>query len=307
MKMIESLELKGLDGANPLGFLTALGVLAVSVRVFSKARLSWRSISGALRPILWNCGEDESVFVTQLHQELARMPMTAFEIDKKLPFEADVFALALRDAQHSCTQNDRRAADLLVAFGSEVIQEKGIFESTDFRMVRSGDSDGKGLSAYALIIREKTDIDSLQRALFEIWDYRDKGFNLRWDPLEDQRYALRWHDPSNQSNKKHGPQTMQGANALAVEALALFPALSNKNKLMTTGFFEHDRRSFFTWPIWDSPLEIDIVRSLISLSELHCQIPPRNKLAQRGIIEVYRCERVAPNQYYKNFAPSFSA
>lgn len=305
--MAESLKLKGLDGANPLGFLAALGTLAVSIRIFPKARLSWLPISGSLRPVLWNCGDDESVFVTQLHQELASMPMIAFEIDKKLPFVAEVFALALHEAQRSCSQDDRRTADLLTAFGSEIIQEKGVFESTDFRMVRSGDSAGQGLPAYALAIRYATDIDALQRTLFERWDYRDDGFSLRWDPLEDQRYALRWHDPSNQSNKKYAPQTMRGANALAVEALILFPSFSSKSKLMTTGFFESDRRSFFTWPIWDSPLGGDAIRSLISLSELHCPAPPRNKLAQRGIIEIYRCERVAPNQYYKNFAPSFPA
>lgn len=305
--MTEPLKLKGLDGANPLGFLAALGALTVSVRVFSKARLSWLPISGALRPVLWNCGDDESAFVTQLHQELTKMPMAAFEIDKKLPFAADIFALALRDALCTCAQDDRRTSDLLAAFGSDVIQEKGIFESSSFRMVRSGDAAGQGLPAYSLAIRKAVDIDTLQRALFEMWDYRDDGFSLRWDPLEDQRYALRWHDPSNQSNKKHGPQTVRGANALAVEALTLFPSLASKSKLMTTGFFENDRRLFFTWPIWDSPLGVDAIRSLIALSELHCQTPPRNKLAQRGIIEIYRCERVAPNQYYKNFAPSFPA
>ncbi|MBL1263957.1 type I-G CRISPR-associated protein, Cas3-extension family [Methylomicrobium sp. RS1] len=305
--MNDFLKLKGLDGSNPLGFLAALGTLVVSARLFSNVRLSWMPISGALRPALWNCGNDKYVFVESLNQELANMPMTVFEIDKKLPFAIGSFTGALRDTQNFCSQKDRRTADLLTAFGSEVIKDKEVFESTDFRMVRSGDAAGQGLTAYAIAIRQATDFDVLQRALFEIWDYRDEGFSLRWDPLEDQRYALRWHDPSSQTNKKYGPQTIRGANALAIEAMALFPAMPCKNKLMTTGFYENGRRSFFTWPIWDSPLGIDSIRSLISLPELHCPIPSRAELNQRGVIQIYRCGRIAPNQYYKNFTPSFPA
>ena len=87
-------------------------------------------------------------------------------------------------------------------------------------MVRSGDSAGQGLPFYAKEMRKKVGIDHIQRTLFHAWDYQDTGYSLRWDPIEDQRYALRWRDPS-----KSSQGTMLAANSLAVEALQWFPTL----------------------------------------------------------------------------------
>ncbi len=85
----------------------------------------------------------------------------------------------------------------------------------------------------------------LRRTLFEPWDYGDHGFSsLRWDPLEDQRYALRWRDPS-KSGANDGPGSMLGANSLALEALQAFPVIWTGREAETTGFHRNGRRSVF--------------------------------------------------------------
>lgn len=295
----------GIDGANPLGFLAAVGT-AITTRHFSAdVRLSWQGTGGAWRPVLSCCERDEERFIELLHDALAATSSSPFTIDKKLPFDLTTLTSALHKAQNTASSHDRRLADFLTAFGSEAAPDKETFKDSAFRMVRSGDAAGQGLPVYAQSIREHTDKRALFRTLFEPWNYTDQGFSLRWDPLEDQRYALRWHDPSGDKDK-HAPKTMLGANALAIEALVLFPTTPRPNGLATTGFFQSGRREFFTWPIWTHPVSPEMLRSLASLPELHCERPPRKTLAARGVAEIYRCERI-PNGYYKNFSPSIPA
>lgn len=303
--MNEPLVLKGLDGANPLGFLAALGSLLTARAFCASVCMSWRTAQGGWRPALWYCGHDEKQFIKELDQALRKASMAPFELDKRLPFHQKAFISALRETQQNAAPGNRRTADILTAFGSEVFEEKGMFKDTALRMVRSGDAAGQGLPAYAIAIRRNVIREELHRALFEAWDYRDDDFSFRWDPMEDQRYALRWYDPSPSSNKKYGPQTVRGANALAIEALALIPTFPEGNAVATTAFSRiGGKRDFFTWPIWDRPLSADTVRSVLSMRLLQQETPPRALLTARGIVEVYRCERIAPNQYYKNFGPA---
>ena len=307
--MSDFLVLRGLDAANPLAFLASLGALAYSTRTNPAARLGWCMGAGGWRPCIFGCGGDEAAFVDALFGAVSTSPTTAYLIDKRLPFPAPVFRTALQAAARAANPSDRRSADVLAGLGTDAYQDdKGNFVDTAFRMVRSGDAAGQGLPAYALAILKNTDEVAILQALFESWTYLDDDFSLRWDPIEDQRYALRWHDPSPQSNKKFGVRTMRGANALALEGLSLLPVQPTARGAKTTGFEALvRRREIFSWPIWEPPVQLDVVRSLLALSELQQRAPDRNDLRRRGIVEVYRSERIAPNQYYRNFSPAIPA
>ena len=50
-------------------------------------------------------------------------------------------------------------------------------------------------------LQERTTARHLYRTLFTEWDYADERLSLRYDPIEDRRYALRWGNPSNESSK----------------------------------------------------------------------------------------------------------
>jgi hypothetical protein len=307
--MSEPLLFSGLDGSNPLAFLSLLGVGLLSQHFCPEARISWVQAEGAWHPRLHGYDGDADRFLKNLHETLIASSSKPFEIDKKLPYSRDDLHGAMRQSQLDAGPKNRRTADLLAGFGSDAhADEKGVFSDTALRMVRSGDSAGQGLPAYALAIRQEITVDHLNAALFSIWSYEDDGFSLRWDPVEDQRYALRWYDPSSQSSKKHGLRTMRGANALALESLALLPVQPQAHGVATTGFARLERRrDFFTWPIWDARITLDTIRSLLASSELAKKIPNRIVLHARGVTEVYRCERIAPNQYYKNFTSAYPA
>jgi hypothetical protein len=304
MNHSNEIELIGIDGGNPLGFLAAVGAALVASSFAPGTKLFWRPLAGAWRPVISGHEDGPEILLKNLHQALHSASTGHFEIDKRLPFEAAKFLAALDGTSRETTPKNRRTADFLAAFGSEAVQDKGVFEDTLFRMVRSGDAAGQGLPHYALENRKATGLTELRRTLFEAWDYRDDGFSLRLDPLEDQRYALRWKNPS-KSTLSDGPGTMLGANTLALEALPLFPSVVSSGQLLTTGFHRNrQRQTFFTWPIWECPLAIDSLRSLLAVAKLREDKPPRKELARMGILEVYRCQRIAQNQYYSNFTPA---
>ncbi len=303
--MSTPLHLGGLHGGNPLAFLAFLGCVSLACRFRPEARFSWVRAEGGWQPRVHGFEDGAAAFAEKLHQAMRQTPPTVLEIDKKMPFPREKLREAMRRAAPISTWNERRDVDLLAGMGSDAHADKDLFLDTSLRMVRSGDSNGQGFPFYARAIQDAVTPGDLETALFSPWRYEDDGYSLRWDPVEDQRYALRWYDPSPQANKKYALRSVRGANALAVEALTLLPVQAQAGGVATTGFPRLEKhRDFFTWPIWETPVSRDVIRSLLALSEVTLLWPPRDVLHARGIVEVYRCERIAPNQYYKNFTPA---
>jgi len=302
----EGLVLTGLDGSNPLAFLAALGTVLTAKNFCPDIRLRWVEHEGTWRPEVCGVPDDRGEFTDRLSTSLQQLSTEPFQIEKKMPFPAPHFReYAIRS---SAEGQDRRFADFLASFGSECATNGDDFQDTLFRMVRSGDSAGQGFLYYALKIREKTDRDVLWRTLFSKWLYQDECFSLRWDPMEDSKYALRWGDPS-----KADKNTMIGANSLALEAMQLLPTAPTANRLYTTGFHSEQRTDYLTWPIWNVPVSPYVIRSLLALNMLNEMLDVLNKehsfrhrLKELGVQEVFRSRRYAPNQYYRNFSPARS-
>lgn len=302
------LLLYGLDGSNPLGFLAAVGVAIVAEGCWPGLRFGWRQTGRGWRPSLQGCGSDERSFSERILETLRSAPTTVFDIDNKMPFDAGKFSEALRGAQERSLAVDRRNVDLLAGMGTEIYPDRrnGQFQDSKLRMVRSGDSAGQGLPFYAKANLEKLNVERVQLTLFDVWDYRDDGYNLRWDPLGDQRYALRWRDPS-KSKLADGPGMMLAADCLAIEALRWFPTLPVGRRAETSGFQRKSRREiYFVWPIWTPMLSTGTVRSLMVLPDLAHDPVDHGSLARRGIQDVYRSQRIQQNQYYSNFLPAHS-
>ena len=314
----EGLLLNGLDGSNPLGFLAAVGTLCVLDRYLSGVLLGWRRAYGGWRPLLVGFLGDEQEVSSQVLHGLKANSEDVFEIGKetkggesgkgshKFPFASGKFVEALNKQRSIADASDRRDADILAALGTDFgpAPKSGEFQETQFLMVRAGDANRRGLLAYAKANRQLLDHDHVERTLFQTWDYADdEGNSLRWDPIEDRRYALQWRNPS-KSNSADSPTTMLAANCLAVESLACFPTVATTRRADTTGFRRFGRETGFMWPIWTPPVNIQTVRSLVALAPLHEDPLPRGALHAQGIEEVYCARRVRPNQYYSNFAPA---
>ncbi len=308
--------LSGLDGGNPLGFLAAVGALRVLGDTSADSvRLRWRRAQGGWRPRIVGYGGYEQELGRKILEALKGASTTVFDIAKenkngkeynKFPFSSTRFACALKSGQETASPSKRRDVDFLASFGTELYPDEktGEFQETRFRMVRSGDSNRQGMLFYAKAIREALDSCHVERALFQTWDYRDERYSLRWDPIEDQSYALRWKNPS-RSGLADGPGTMLAANCLAIEALACFPTVATGRRARTTGFHGGERQELrFVWPIWTPAVDLETLRSLLASRDLYETPLRRQVLLARGIEEVYAARRVQPNRYYGNFAPA---
>jgi hypothetical protein len=131
----------------------------------------------------------------------------------------------------------------------------------------------------------------LRASLFRPWTYSDplENCSLKFDPAEDLRYALRWANPSGDPlRKKRG--NMLGANRLAIEAIPLLTSITRSTDFATVACRRGDDGWNVTWPLWQPPIALDIIRSLLALPLLADEADRRLEM-QRGIVAVYQCRR----------------
>lgn len=352
------IELSGLDGTNPLGYLAALGVLR-TLRVVPGAddpRMRWnRSTSRPavsdhrvtsaeqLVELLWNglrrtskSNATEAVAAkrrfdetrTRLkhkREEIKRRRLDRAErraaIEAELrPLQEEVerlrrlwrarlaesavdpavslgvnltafdneFRAFAMDAATASTATVRDWAAFCAAFGCEygTNDPTARMHATPLALVNgSGHQDFLGSVAYLM---ERCTVDHIRHALLEPWTYPDEGYSLRFDPREDRRYALMAGNPTGAGNK---PRTMWGANRLAFEALPLFPCVAALPRPKTLCVLENGDRVFLYWPLWEPPLTVEAVRSLLTLPEVVDNEPDgSSRLRARGVLTVYRSE-----------------
>jgi hypothetical protein len=204
------------------------------------------------------------------------------------------------EASTGATCRERRRIDILAAYGCEsVVRRKEGIEISALCMI-TGQGHQDFLRTIGALI-ERTDRDDLRQALFLPWRYQDDGPTMRWDPIDDRRYAMRARNPS-----KAPLQTVRGANRLAIEALQLFPTAPHGRNLETTGFTEFGRELYFTWPLWETPVSLPTLRSLLAARELVQESIDRTCLAARGVVEVFRCRRITVDRF-RNFTSAVPA
>lgn len=304
---MSGMVLRGIDAANPLAYLAALGAFRLLTSARPAVQLRW-VMDGVWRPEFLGAEDCDERVICDLLVNAPGAPVDLFSelLGKNITVDAGMFKCFTDKAAELATAGDRRSADFAAAFGSEVCvdEKKDRVDYTSFCFITgSGHQDFLDTMK---TLADKVKPEHLSKTLFENWESADKGLSMRWDPAEAREYALRWSNP--------GPErvwTMWGANRLAVEALPFFPAHPAGSELKTTGFraanrTEATRWPEFTWPVWTQAVNCDTVRSLVSLSELQASIPDRQILRQRGIGEVYRAQRIRIG-VGANFKTSFSS
>lgn len=302
MVTVNRLELRGLVGSNPLAFLAAVGTLRTlhlawpneHVQMHWVRANGWNPVLSAQRAL------DKDLVVQTLDEQLRRMRNhKALSIDDDLTIAPKDFRRYAEEAIQEAQLNnaDRTWVDFVAAFGCDALAEDDLIQDTAFRTM-SGAGHQHFLRTMVKLV-DATAPEHLEKSLFQPWAYDDEGPSMRWDPEDDRRYALRWSEPS-----RDPIRTVRGANRLAIEALPLFPTAPVGAILQTTGFRTGgNRATFFTWPIWAQPISLDVVRTVLALGELQRDAPDRRQLAQRGIVEVYRSQRVTVGKY-RNFTPA---
>lgn len=302
------LVLNGLDGSNPLGFLAAVGTLRTVALADSRVdwRMKWAESHGIWHPEL---SAEQTVsqegLVELLGLALRRESTPEFDFAQSLNVSPERFGKEAYAAQDRASIRDRGYADFMTSFGCEALvtsDGKSIQDTALRTMSGAGHQHFLGTMKQLVEDTEEDHLkrsvfkkDYLKRSLFNTWDYGDEKLGLRWDPGEDRRYALRWENPSGDIVK-----TVRGANRLAVEALPLLPAIPGSKRVGTTGFTQRDKATLFTWPLWDCPLNLEVIRSLLALAEVQHSEPDRAKLGAMGVVEVYRSRRITTGKF-RNF------
>lgn len=298
--------LTGLNGSNPLAFLAALGTLRTASLTWPdrRCRMAWKRAKGSWRPELTVDSEQEIDLVAALEKELAHKPnQEAFELAENLTIKIEDFRKQAIEAQRAGTNRERRLVDFVAAFGSEAIKSMSdhkIIADTALRTMS-----GSGHQHFLGTMRqlsEDTRSEHLRKALLEPWRYDDpiEKHTMRWDPRDDVRRALRWSEPSGDPARKV-QGSVWGANRLAIEGMPLLPTVPVGGRLETTGFIQRKGIGvFWTWPIWEGGLSVEVVRSLLALDELRAERPDRRQLETIGIKEIYRCERITQGRF-RNF------
>ena len=315
MSNSNELELAGLDGANPLSFLAALGTIRTlgAIQPGSQFEMKWCSHSGKWTPSIRTSDRplDRDGTCSTLIEYLEKPPQWyLFEsIGDNLTLSPQRFrhlaeeSISTTDDQRveSTESNDRLNADLMAAFGSDGTfqphsKDHSLIQDTALRTMS-----GAGHQHFIRFMREiieQTTATHLYETLFENWRYQDegRGLNLRWDPVDDRRYAMRWKNPSADPN-----MTMRGANRLAIEALPLFPTAVVGTKLETTGFKTIPRKgTFWYWPIWNRWLPIDSIKTILQ----HPAISQEESLnLPKGIVTTFKSQRITVGKF-RNFTPA---
>jgi len=302
--MIDSrqIPLTGINGASPLGFLASLGAFRAAQQIHTaRICLNWVPVGGTWQPILHT---PESTTPESLVEELekylrAQADSPALTVAKNIKMPATTFRPYASQARDQWLSGENPAWSAFVAaFGSDgVTDEKGEIDDTAFRTMS-----GAGHQHFLQFINElarATTAEQIKEALFGPWSYSDTQFSMRWDPEDDRRYSLRWNNPSTDPAKN-----VRGANRLAIEALPLFPTMPSAAQLATTGFIgKKSNDTFWTWPIWDTPVDIDVCRSMLALPAL---VNPTLKLATLspiGVVAVFRSQRITIGKF-RNFTPA---
>ena len=295
------LVLKGIDGSNPLGFLAAVGTLRVITNASpsSNWHLRWQMYDGAWTPeLLGNDQISEDDLIAMLTPALEAMKdQPALKFAKNLNVSCEQFRVVTEKAQRAANFIDRHEADFIAAFGCESLPISGKDPTIQDTALRTMSGAGhQHFLGSMLELVQTTEPDHLRTSLFLSWQYTDDRPSLRWDPADDRRHALRWKVPSNDPVR-----TMRGANRLAMEALPLLPTAPGARRLQTTGFSQRRGEGVvLTWPIWEGPLSMDVVRSLLSMAALQEPEPDHATLRARGVVAVYRSQRITRDKY-RNF------
>ncbi|MBI5770295.1 MAG: hypothetical protein HZA93_21145 [Verrucomicrobia bacterium] len=375
---IHQLDLPALDGANPLGFLAALGTLRVLSETDPTIKLGWHARARWV-PYLYSPnlqgGEDEKYqdVLQRLATRLCGKPVDAEKVKVReaaqerfdsaktrlkeavaafkglnlprgkerdtarekviVPYEQaftaarEEFLAALPESVPSaelalgqrpdCTIEEfrrhartmiqtaritsRATLDMLASFGGELsCSDEEKIESTPFSFL--GGAGHQWFLDTARELMAKTSETKLREALITPWSYADEKLTMRWDPLDDRRYALMDRDPTATDNKS---TTVWMANLLGYVALAFFPCAPISRGSATACWADTEEAPRFRWPLWVSPLSANSVSSLLTHASMAStgDESSTRELRSRGVAAVFSCHRLR-NGKFTNFSPA---
>lgn len=281
MKPKTIIDLPGLDGANPLAFLAALGLL----RLFSlknpglKSKLAWNE---ALSPALHlNRAISQNELLELVQQGLHSIVddgVAAF--GDIIGINAESYEDFIQKAFDECDEATGRHRLLFAAaYGSPAVSDEKKGTVVPNLLSFSNGQGGKLLLKDFQTLVSQTDSERLTAALFRTWRYEDEGKpTFRWDPNDMRMGAFMATDPGSTDT-----QSVLAANALAFVGMSFLTSFPAHNKLQTITFRAINGEAHLVWPIWSPPLDADSINALLQ---------QRSWSRQLGIIACFASKRV---------------
>lgn len=284
-----TVDLRGIDGSNPLGLLAALGALSLATDSFGdrvamywgRSEIAWHPTIQALDGLT-----EEAVIegIVGAHQ--------ARDLDLELGWSADVMNLDRRDVRELLLKRMDRAsaaaAAMVAACAGELPprrRDQSLAPYTPFRLIpRVGRA--RFLATALALSRSEDSADLIAEALEGPWRYR-KANSLRLDPgapLASRAYTA-------EAPTHFGPLGVPGAMLLAIVGLRYFPLMLSRGRSACRGFGDSRSRTF-VWPIWDEPLSEASTRLVLGHPELHVEDPDGALLRRHGVVARMIARRV---------------
>lgn len=296
------IQLVGVDGSNPLGFLAALGLL----RVLPGAKLGF-SDDGSFGAFVDGLDESESVLATFISDDAKtagdrsapwRFTYTKAATKKQAPQEvADLkpppedFKRFLSSCVEAWLSGNDEAAGYAAAYATDVaVDGKGNTKPTAFHFTAAQQTFLGAVEG----IRASVTQEWVKKSLFE--GHGEKpGSNLRWDPGSERNWALMATNPSGDGTRVDAPLEW-----LAFRGLRLLPSFPRGTRIITTGVVGRGNDMTFTWPLWTVPASCHTTRSVLQVD----WTGNTKERTARGIFAICSSAIRRTSQGFGNFGPS---
>lgn len=297
------INLKGIRAETPIGAMAAFGVLRLCEA--EGARLGWDAAGGGWHAVLSMPQElSEGDLIRFL---ISRLPTAAEWTSRDWPEQIKTWSVSdfRKRGEAALSTGSRSEAEWIAAFGSELAQDDGVLESTPFDMsvarqkfLADANRLANGLAIEQRSKKQKTQFEEYREALFGPWRYQDDQHSLGWDPATVKLGAFTYKAPSQMPNTG-----VRAAVWLAFESLPLFPVFAKGRHQRTRAFVQGRRETRLFWPVWNAPISLDELRSLLAYSELFDSAASA-RLSARGVQAVYSSQQFKPNKYMVTFRPA---
>lgn len=294
-------ELMGVEGSSPLGFLAALGLL----RMVPRARLAFAT-DGTYRGFLeTNATPSDIVSLIAVDADAAsegnsptwRLTYTKAATKKQGPQEvADLkappsdFKKFLTRCLESWMKGDDESVGYAAAFGTDVaIDGKGNTKPTAFHFTAANQTFLGAVEA----IRASLTKEWIETSLF-IGHGERSGGNLRWDPGSERNWALMANNPIDDGTRVDAPLEW-----LAFRGLLLLPSFPRATRIITTAVVGRGDDMTFIWPLWSVPASLHTVRSALQLA----WTGSARDRAGRGVFALCSSSIRRTGQGFGNFGP----
>lgn len=295
---MHDIVLTGLNGANPLAFLAALGALEVISTSDPNTTLLWQH-SGSWRAVLHSSYASMDSMIEQLERDREQSvndPALALEYSGKRDLKpAPIrFRQFLNDLVGHSSPTNRRSVDWATAFATDVaVDNNGNTKPTALHFTAGQQQ----FLQMALDLVANVTRDDFREALCGPWKYERSLPVMGWDATSSRDYALRANDPS--TDKKLG---VPGADWLALRGLIFLPTVPRGLRVITAGCVGGWKDGRFRWPLWTVPLSAPVVRSVLTLDIERMTKPERTARAIGAVLSsgIRRSDQGG----YGSFAPA---